>query len=352
MDFSYLDDWQDEEEAEAPLDQAGEGYRNIWVVAEATGGVLHRATLEAMGQARELADQIGVYVYALLLGDGVEPLGQQLVAFGADKVLLADHPDLSQYQPETYVEVLADLVAQYRPEILLLPATALGNDLAPRLAGRLDTGLATHCIRLDLDMSQRLLLCTVPTLGGEVHHTYACPDARPQMATLQPGFFPTPYEDAYRSGDLQLIEIDVEGTSTRLTWLDMAAPVELAAPTLSSANIVVSAGRGMCDAEGFALVEQLAEALGGVVAGSRGAFDEGWIAEDRIVGVGGEFIAPDLYIACGVSGDIFHYFGVQDAKFVVAINHDLEAPIMKLANLAVAGDASEIIPAMLAELAG
>jgi electron transfer flavoprotein alpha subunit len=352
MDFSYLDDWQDEEETEAPLEQAGEGYRNIWVVAEAAGDALPRATLEAMGQARELADQIGVYVYALLPGDGLEPLGDQLVAYGADEVLLAVHPGLSQYQPEIYVRVLADLVAQYRPEILLLPATTLGNDLAPRLAGRLDTGLASHCIKLDLDMSQRLLLCTVPALGGEVYHTYACPDARPQMATLQPGYFPVPYEDAYRSGDVQTVEVDIEGTSTYLTWLDMPATVELPAPALTRASVVVSAGRGMRDTEGFALVEQLAEALGGIVAGSRGAFDEGWIAEDKIVGVGGQFIAPDLYVACGVSGDIYHHFGVQDAGFVVAINRDADAPIMKMANLAVLGDASEVIPAMLTALAG
>jgi electron transfer flavoprotein alpha subunit len=351
MDFSYLDDWT-EEEAGPEIEEGGEGYRNIWVLAQAGGGALLPATLEAMGQARDLADQIGVYVYGVLLGQGVSALGEQLFAYGADKVLVADHASLAEYQPEVYVHVLACLVEQYRPEILLLSATPLGNDLAPRLAQRLNTGLASHCIRLSLDMSERLLLGTFPVLGGEVFHTVACPQARPQMATLQPGYFRAPYPDEYRSGNVQAVELDLGDVGGKLTWTDLGAAVELPAAPLSKARVVVSAGRGMGDASGFALVEQLAEALGGVVAGSRGAFDEGWIAEAQIVGVGGEFIAPDLYVACGVSGDIYHYFGVQDAKFIVAINPDANAPIMRMANMAVVGDARQIIPAMLEVLRG
>lgn len=351
MDFSYLDDWQDEEGSEEAIEPVGEGYRNIWVVAEAADGVLLPATLEVMGQARDLADQIGVYVYGVLLGQGVESLGEGLIAYGADRVLVADDPVLAEYQPGLYARVLARLVDEYRPEILLLPATALGNDLAPRLAQRLDTGLISHCIRLEIDMSERLLLGTFPTLGGEVYHTVACPDARPQMATLQPGYFRAPYQDSYRSGDVQNIPLEDEGTVSELAWTVLDAVVDLKPPPLSRANIVVSAGRGMVDADGFALVEQLAEALGGVVAGSRGAFDEGWIDEAQIVGVGGELIAPDLYLACGVSGDIYHYYGVQDAKYVVAINPDEHAPIMQAANIAIIGDAQRIIPAMLEALA-
>lgn len=351
MDFSFLDDWTEEETGEQAIEEVGEGYRNIWVATEAVAGALSSASLAAMGQARELADQIGVYVYGVLLGEGVESLGKQLIAYGADRVLVADVPTLAEYQPEIYTSILADLVEQYRPEILLLPATPLGNDLAPRLAQRLNTGLIAHCINLDLDMSERLLLGTFAVLDGEMYHTVTCPEARPQMATLQPDHFPIPYEDTYRSGDVQKVEIDLEGTTGRLTWIDLDAPFELAETPLSRAKIVVSAGRGMGDADGFVLVEQLATALGGVIAGSRGAFDEGWIAEEQIVGIGGEFIAPDLYVACGVSGDIYHYFGVQDAKFVVAINHDENAPIFKIANMAIVGDAQQIIPAMLDVLA-
>lgn len=356
MDFSYLDDWM-EEEAGQPVEDVSEGYRNIWVFAEPASlsgpasDALIPATLEAMGQARELADQIGVYVYGILLGQGVEALGQELIAVGADKVFVAADPALTQYQPEAYVHVLACLVEHYRPEILLLAATSLGSDLAPRLAQRLNTGLISHCTKLGLDMAERLLLGTFPVLDAEMYHTVACPEARPQIATLQPGYFRVPYQDTYRSGNVERVEVDLSDVASRLTWLNLDATVDLPAVPLSRARVVVSAGRGMADAEGFALVEKLAQALGGVVAGSRGAFDEGWIPEEQIVGVGGQFIAPDLYVACGISGDIYHYFGLQDAKFVVAINPDENAPIVKVANMAVIGDAKEVIPAMLDALA-
>ena len=350
MDFSFLDDWA-EEEAGPQIAEAGEGYRNIWVMAEVVEGALCASTLEAMGQARDLADQIGVYVYGVLLGEGVESLGQELIAYGADLVLVAEDPALGEYQPETHLQALACLVEQYRPEILLLSATALGNDLAPRLAQRLNTGLISHCVKLELDMSERLLLGTFPVLGGEMIHIAACPEARPQMATLQPGYFRAPYEDTYRSGEVQQVEVPLGEVSGRLAWIDLDAQVDLPTTPLSRARIVVSAGRGLEDAEGFALAEQLADALGGVVAGSRGAFDEGWIGEGQIVGVGGQEIAPDLYVACGISGDVYHYFGLQDAKFVVAINPDQSAPIMKLANMAVVADAKHLIPALLEALA-
>jgi electron transfer flavoprotein alpha subunit len=361
MDFSYLDDWAEEEAGEAVVEAGGEGYRNIWVVAEAAAGDLLPSTLEVMGQARELADQIGVYVYGVLLGDQVEALAENLVPYGADKVLVADDPALAQYQAETYVKALADLVNQHRPEILLVPGTPLGNDLAPRLAQRLNTGLISHCLRLSMDLSERLLLGTFAVMGGEVYHTIACPEARPQMATLEPGYFRKPYQDDYRSGDVQIVEVDLGGASGRLTWTDPDADVKLPATGLPKAKVVVAAGRGMGDAEGFALVEQLAQALrpkgGGAgatvkVAGSRGAFDKGWIEENQIVGVGGETVAPDLYVACGLSGDIYHHFGLQDAKFLVAMNTDANAPIMKMANMAVIGDAREIIRAMLEALTG
>ena len=165
MDVSFLDDFG-EEEAGPQVAEAGEGYRNIWVVAEMTGGALCPSTLEALGQARELADQVGVYVYGVLLGQGVESLGQELISYGADLVLVGEDPALGQFQPETYTQALACMVEQYRPEILLLPATAMGNDLAPRLAQRLNTGLISHCVKLGLDMSERLVLGTFAVLGG------------------------------------------------------------------------------------------------------------------------------------------------------------------------------------------
>jgi electron transfer flavoprotein alpha subunit len=313
MDFGYLDSWIEEQVGKEVVEQAGTGYRNIWVVAETSNGALAPATLQAMGQARDMADSIGVYVFGVLLGEQAVPLAQELIAYGADKVLAAGTPALNEYQPETYAKALADLVGQYRPEILLLAATALGND---------------------------------------VYYTLACPEARPQMATLEPGYFREPYRDANRSADVQAVDVALAEEAGPLTWQDLNATIELPAVPLRKARVIVSAGRGMVDAEGFRLVEELAAALGGVVAGTRGALDEGWIGEEQVVGVGGESVAPDLYVACGLSGDIHHYFGMQKAKFVVAINPDEQAPIMKAANLAVVGDARQVIPAMLQAIRG
>jgi electron transfer flavoprotein alpha subunit len=349
MDFGFFGDLFEEEKGTAP-EPAGEGYRNVWVVAETSSGALSLPTREAMAQARELADQIGTYVYGVLVGTGVEPLAQALIECGADRVLVADQPALAEYQPERYVKALAEMAGRYRPEILLMPATPLGSDLAPRLAQRLGTGLATHCVKLGLDMSERLLLGTYAVLGGDVYHTAVCPEARPQMATLQPGAFRPAAPDPTRSGDVVAVEVEVEGVPANLTWLETFVPFELPPVPLAKARVVVSAGRGMGDAAGFGLVQKLAEAMGGTVAGSRGAFDEGWIDEEQIVGVGGHAVAPDLYVACGISGDVYHYFGIQNARYVVAINPDAGAPIMKLANLAVVGDARQVIPAMLRAL--
>ncbi|MFC2030445.1 electron transfer flavoprotein subunit alpha/FixB family protein, partial [Chloroflexota bacterium] len=272
-------------------------------------------------------------------------------AYGADRVLLVSEPEVLArgYQPEVYVELLAELVDRHRPEILLLPASPLGNDLAPRLAQRLDTGLISHCIRLDMDLSERVLLGTIGVLGGEVYHTFACPEARPQMATLQPGYFTTPHQDAHRSGSVEVVAPDsgLGGQLPSLNWIDLNVEVDLPPVPLARAQTVVTAGRGVSDDAGFALVEKLAARLGGQVAGSRGAFDEGWIDEDRIVGIGGAEISADLYVACGVSGDIHHYAGIRDAKFVVAINPDEKAPIMGMANIAIVADARQVIPALL-----
>jgi electron transfer flavoprotein alpha subunit len=351
MDFSYLDDWADEAEA-GEVVQVGEGYRNIWVLAETSGAKLVPGVLEAMGQARNLADQIGVYVYGVLIGQALESLGQELFAYGADKVLVASHPNLTDYQPEAFVHVLGTLVDEQRPEILLMAATPLGNDLSPRLAQRLNTGLISHCVRLDLDMSERLLLGTFQIMGGEVYHTAACPKARPQMATLELGHFATPYPEPHRSGDVQSTDVDLDGIAHRIDWLGMDATMELPEVPLSRAKVIVAAGRGLRDADGFALAEKLAAALGGVVAGTRGAFEKGWIPEEAVIGVAGTSVAPDLYVACALSGDIYHSFGLQGAKFVIAINTDESAPVMERANVAVVGDARQVIPGMLETLEG
>jgi len=345
MDFSYLDSMVDEELG--PVEEVGEGYRNIWVVAEVLDGALAPHSLEVLGKARELADGLGVYLYGVLLGPGVEALGESLIPYGADKVWIVDDPALATYQAETYVHALASLAEERRPEILLLSASDLGSDLAPRLAQRLDTGLLSHCVDLSLDMAERQLLGMCPIMGGKYFHTFACPEARPQIATVEPGQLRAPYEDAYRSGEVEPVEVDFGGVEGGLVWEEVDAAFELPATPLPEAGVIVAGGRGMGSDEAFALLEELAEELGGQVAGSRGAFDGGWISEEQQVGVASPPVAPRLYLACGISGSVFHHFGMLDAGFTAAINSDPEAPIFKVANVGVVGDAPAVVQELL-----
>ena len=325
-------------------------YRDIWVVAEAEDGALTPVSLEMVGKAREMAAGLGAYVQAVLLGEGLEGLAQELIQHGADSVYLADDPRLAEYHLETYAEVLSDLFQEQKPEIILFGATELGQELAPRLAQRLGTGLISDCLALSIDETERVLLATHPVYGGEYFHVSSFLGAKPQIATVRPGAFRLPFADEYRYGDLEEIAVNLEGIEGKVKVLNVAAEEAQPEISLSKAKVIVAGGRGLGDAEGFALVEELAEALGGQVAGSRGARDEGWIGEERLVGLGGATVKPDLYIACGIPGDVHHYFATQEAKFVVAINKDPDAPIFKTANLGIVGDPKEVIPPLLAEL--
>jgi len=342
MDLEYL---------EALMGEAIEaiGYRDIWVAAEVEDGALTAVSLEMVGKARELANVLGAYVRAVLIGSGVEGLAQELVSHGADSAHLADNPALGEYHLETYIKVLGDLFEERRPEIVIFGATDMGEELAPQLAQRMGAGLITGCVDLEIDESQRVLVATHPVYDGEYFHVDSFFGAKPQMVTVRPGAFPIPFADESRSEGVEFISVELEGVEPRLRVV-RGISKEVRDVPLAKAKVVVSGGRGMGDREGFALLEGLAEALGGVVAGSRGAVDEGWIGEERQVGMGGAIVKPDLYIACGISGAIQHYIGMQDAKFVVAINRDPNASIFKVADIGVVGDARGVIPALIKAL--
>ena len=349
MDLEY---WElltgeaiEEEEVEEEI-----AYRNIWVVAEAEDGVLTPVSLEMVGKARELANALGAYVQSVLLGEGLEGLAQELIQRGADSVYLADDPRLAEYHLETYAQVLSDLFQEQKPEIILFGATELGQELAPRLAQRLGTGLISDCVDLSIDETERVLLARHPVYGGEYFHVSTFLGAKPQIATVRPGAFRLPFADEYRYGDVEEMAVNLEGIEGKVKVLSVSAEEAQHQVPLSKARVIVAGGRGLGDAEGFALVEELADALGGQVAGSRGALDEGWIGEERLVGLSEVTVKPDLYIACGISGDVHHYFAMQESKLVVAIHEDPDAPIFKIANLGIVGDPKEVIPPLLAEL--
>jgi electron transfer flavoprotein alpha subunit len=331
-----------------PTEEVAE-HMHVWAVAELEGDSLGPITHELIGAARDLADLLGVQVEAVLVGMDVEPLAEELIWRGADIVYVLEDDRLAQYRTEAYAQVLADLISERRPEIILFGATDIGEDLAPRLAQRLETGLLPDCSKLELDQAERVLLGTRPTFDGELMVTSACPKKRPQMATVRPGVIEPFPSNSARTGEVEKIRVSLLEAKVRTQVLDMVE--ELRKPSLQGARVVVAGGRGVGSSEGFRLLEELAQTLGAAVGASRGALDEGWVDNEYWVGgAGGTPVSPDLYIACGISGAIQHYLGIRDAKFMVAINKDPRAPIFKFADVGIVGDLHEVVPALIEEL--
>jgi electron transfer flavoprotein alpha subunit len=319
----------------------------IWVFIEQRQSVIHEVGLELLGKARELADPVGARVAALLLGAGVLPLADTLISFGADMVLVADHPALEPYRLLPYTQVLAEACRARQPDIMLFGATSLGVELAPRLAARLKTGLSAHCIDLQLDADGHLLQL-VPGWGGGVLATIKTPEHRPQMATVRPGVMKKP-QPAPRSG--QVIPLtpgeDLDLSGPRVLEVHRQEPQEL---PLETAEVVVAGGFGVGGPEGWKRLEELARLLGGAVGATRPPVDEGWASEEQMIGQSGKTVRPRLYIGVGISGMSHHVVGMDEAEFVVAINTDPQAAIFEVADLAIVGDQREIIPLLLKEL--
>ena len=351
MDVSYLDLLmaQQEEVSEA------EGGGGIWVVADVVDGAVAPVTLEALGAARTLADALGAYVYGVLLGEGVADSAQTLYQAGADGVRVADHPSLTQFALEPYLKVLADLFQAEQPEVVIFGTTTQGQELAPRLAQRLGGGLIEHVVAASLDEATRTVVATFPIYGGEYFEIAACPEARPQFLTVEPGAFPAPFIDSYRKGEPTPLEVEPVVPAVRV--VGPAEGFEPPPVPLAQARVIVAAGRQASDgsaelAEAFELVRQLAAALGGQVAGDRGARDAGWITPEQIVDVRGVTVAPDVYVAVGIRGDTFHNAAIEGAKFIAAIHPDPDAPIFQVADLCLEADPAEVLPALLEALEG
>jgi len=319
----------------------------IWIIAEQRGGVLHDVGLELLGKARELAEAADGSVAAILLGKDVLPLAETLMRYGADTVLVADHPGLEPYHLLPYTTILAEACRSYQPDIMLFGATSLGVELAPRLAARLQTGLSAHCIDLQLDADGNLLQM-VPGWGGGVVATITCPDRRPQMATVMPGVMKKA-QFAARTGRVIRLEIgeNIEVSGPRVLEVKQEERQEL---PLESAEVVVAGGFGIGDPEGWQLLEELAGLLGGAVGATRPPVDEGWAAEEQMIGQSGKTVRPRLYIGVGISGMSHHVVGMDESEFVVAINKDPKAELFKFADLAVVGDYREIIPPLIEEV--
>jgi electron transfer flavoprotein alpha subunit len=330
-----------------PIEEAAEAM-HVWAVAETRQGGLAPISYELLGAARDLADMLGVRAEAVLLGKSLGGLADELLWRGADSVYVLDDPRLEVYETDPHTQALVHLIREKSPEIVLFGATDLGNDLAPRLAQELGTGLLPHCTKLEVDQIERTLLGTRPAYDGELMITTVCPKKRPQIATVRPGAIEPFPPDRSRGGDVEQVPVQLESERPRSRVLEVVD--EVRRPALSQASIVVAGGRGM-GASGFDLLEELAREFGGAVGASRGALDEGWVGKEYWVGgAGGTAVAPDLYLACGISGALQHYLGIKDARFIVAINKDPEAPAFKFADVGIIGDVHEIVPALIEEL--
>ena len=322
-------------------------YQGIWVFAEQEEGCLPEVSLELLSAARCLAERRKAEICAVLLGEGVEALTDSLLAYGADRVILAEHPGLRRYLAKPYSKIISDLVLARRPDIFLLPATFLGSDLSPRIAARVHTGLSAHCTNLDMSEKGELMQ-VVPAFGGKVMATILCPHHRPQMATIRPGVF--------RKGEPQQKEGRIERVPVNLNSEDMRQKVtdvhyeKMAAQSIEEAEIVVAGGAGIGNADDWKWVERLAKALHGAVGGTRPPLDEGWIHEDQMIGQSGKTIRPKLYFGVGISGVIQHTVGIQDAKTILAINNDPKAAIFENADLGIVADFRKILPLLIEEL--
>lgn len=320
-------------------------YKGIWVFVEQKKGKVQSVAYELLGKARELAEKLSCEVSGVFIGNSLEGQIEELIWRGADNVYLVQAPELANFQDEPYTSVLVALVQKYKPEILLCGATAIGRSLISRVAVKIKTGLTADCTGLDIDPAKKILLQTRPAFGGNIMATIICPNYRPQMATVRHKVMQPIEPDKKRKGKIIREALDSSLFVSRAKLLEIVDEVE-SLVNIAEADIIVSGGRGMGGPENFKLLEELASALGAAVGASRAAVDSGWMPYSHQVGQTGRTVAPKIYIACGISGQIQHLVGMQSSKMIVAINKDPEAPIFKVATYGIVGDLFEVIPAL------
>jgi len=323
-------------------------YKGILVFAEQRDGDIQNVALELIGKGRELAASLNEEVTAVVLGHNVEGLSKELIAYGADNVVVADDEKLAIYDTEAYTQVLSKIINEKKPEIVLVGATTLGRDLAPRVSARVVTGLTADCTMLEIG-DDRELLMTRPAFGGNLMATIICPDHRPQMSSVRPGVMQKVERDEARNGKIENHQVSLDTSKLKVKVLKIVKEEEEKID-ITEANVLVSGGRGIGNADNFNHLEGLAEELHGIVSASRAAVDAGWIGHDRQVGQTGKTVRPDVYFAMGISGAIQHVAGMEESEFIIAVNKDKDAPIFSNADLGIVGDASKVIPLITEEI--
>ena len=336
-----------------------EAYKGVYVFAQQVDNKLSGIALELVGKGKDLAKDLNTEVTAVLIGSNVKDLCTELAEYGADKIIVVDDPELKEYRTEPYAHALAEVINNFKPDIMLVGATAIGRDLGPRVSARVHTGLTADCTQLEIGdfpmvaipgkEQKHNQLLTRPAFGGNTIATIACPDFRPQMATVRPGVM----QKAERviGAQAEIIEFNPGFTPDHkyVEILEVVKAVKDVADIMD-AKILVSGGRGVGSAENFALLEDLADAIGGTVSCSRAVVDAGWKERDLQVGQTGKTVRPQVYFAIGISGAIQHLAGMEESDLIIAINKDETAPIFDVADYGIVGDLNKILPALTAKI--
>ena len=353
-----------------------EEFHDIWVFCEQRDGKLQNTDFELISEGRKLADERGAKLIGLLLGSDVKGIAKELGGYGADKVIVCDDPALKVYTTDAYAKVVCDVVMEKKPEVLLIGATTIGRDLAPRCAAKLHTGLTADCTHLDIDMVKYVdflresstidvdntpfkmddtnLKMTRPAFGGHMMATIICPKYRPCMSTVRPGVMKKNEFDQAKADacEIEMFPVSIDPSELKTKVIDVVKAAKKMVD-LVGADIIVSVGGGISSNvdKGLALAEQLAEALGGgVIGGSRVAIDNGWLSDDHQVGQTGKTVHPKIYVALGISGAIQHKAGMQDSELIIAVNTNEAAPIFEVADYGIVGNLFDVVPKLIEEI--
>lgn len=325
-------------------------YKGVYVIAEEFEGKLRNVTVELLGQGKQLAEGIGDEVGAVLIGHNVKPLAQELIAHGAHKVYVYDDPKFEHYNTTAFTRALVHFFNEVKPNVYLVGATNIGRDLGPRVANALQTGLTADCTNLFVDDDGKTIVWTRPALGGNIMAEIVCRNNRPQMGTVRPNVFKKPEADPNATGEVIDMHVDLTEADFLTKFVELIK-VGGNGIKIEEADIIVAGGRGMNGNEAFTgMLKELADVLGGAVGASRAAVDAGWIDALHQVGQTGKTVGPKIYIAAGISGAIQHLAGMSGSDCVIAINKDEDAPIFKVADYGIVGDAFEIVPKLTAAI--
>lgn len=320
---------------------------SVMVFIEQRDSEIQKVSLELLGKGRELSSKLSDKLTAVLLGNNVKNLCEEIIAYGADEVICVDDKNLKMYTTNNYAKALCDVIEKKKPEIVLIGATTIGRDLAPRVSATLKTGLTADCTSLEIDDETKGLLMTRPAFGGNIMATIVCPDHRPQMSTVRPGVMQKLPKDNSKAGTIEHFNVKFEDDKSVEVLKYVKENVKKV--NIEDANILISAGRGIGSKENMNKLYELADLLGAEVSASRAVVDSGWVDKARQVGQTGKTVRPDLYIACGISGAIQHLAGMEESEFIIAINKNNEAPIFEVADVGIVGDVNKVVRNLIDE---